>query len=328
MTRIVVALGGNAISRAGEAGTWEEARENARSVVAPLARMASKGTEIILTHGNGPQVGNLLLQQEATREVAPLPLDALGAATEGWIGYLLQQELGYALSRSGVLRPVIPVVTRVEVSGKDPAFAHPTKPIGRYYSDNEARLLTKQRGWTMVHDMARGGWRRVVPSPHPQRIVEGPVLRRMLEEGFGRRMVLLLAGGGGVPVVAKAGGRFEGVEAVIDKDRTAALLARSLGADELAILTDVDHVSIGFRTPRERRLGRVAASQLRTYLEGGEFGEGSMRPKVEAALSFISDGGRRALITDAEHFAHALQGTAGTIVESRAPDKRRASVVR
>ncbi len=314
MGRVVIALGGNAISRAGEKGTWEEARQNARSVVGPVVRLAARGAEIVLTHGNGPQVGNLLLQQEATREVEPLPLDAVGAATEGWIGYLLQQELTSALHRAHVDRFVVPIVTRVEVSPKDPAFQHPTKPIGRFYEDNEARLFMKQRGWTMVHDMARGGWRRVVPSPIPQRIVEGPVLRELFERGFGRRMLPLLAGGGGVPVVSRHRGTLEGVEAVIDKDRTAALLGSTVGAEDLAILTDVPQVCLGFRTPREKRLGRVRASQMREHLLQGEFGEGSMRPKVEAALAFLKDGGKRAIITDSDHFPMALKGQAGTVV--------------
>lgn len=316
MPRVVVALGGNAITRAGEAGTWEEACRNARASVAPIVGLVKRGTEVLLTHGNGPQVGSLLLQQEATREVPPLPMDALGAATEGWIGYLLQQELSAALSRANVRRAVVPFITRVEVSAKDPAFRTPKKPVGRYYQENEAHLLMKQKGWTMVHDMARGGWRRLVPSPLPVRVLEGPLLRQLYAQGLGRWAVAIAAGGGGVPVVARPGGRIEGVEAVIDKDRTAALLAETVAADELAIVTDVAQVSIGFHTPRERRLSHVRVDQMQTYLEAGEFGEGSMRPKVEAALGFLRSGGKRAFITDATHFQEALAGRAGTSIEA------------
>jgi carbamate kinase len=321
--RVVVALGGNALTRAGEAGTWEEARRNAREAVAPVARLVRSGAEVLLTHGNGPQVGTLLLQQESTREVPPLPLDALGAATEGWIGYLLQQELGAALARSSTgPRYVLPLVTRVVVSPRDPAFRRPSKPIGRYYQENEAHVLTKQKGWTMVDDMARGGWRRLVPSPEPLRIVEGPLLRRLYDRGIGKSAVAVAAGGGGVPVIERAGGRLEGVEAVIDKDRTASLLAREVGAEQLAIVTDVPQVAIAFRTPRERRLSKVSAEQMERYLRAGEFGEGSMKPKVEAALRFLSGGGKRAVITDAVHFRDALAGEAGTMIEGKPPSRR------
>lgn len=315
MTRLVVALGGNAIARAGERGTWEEARAHARQAVAPLAKLARKGHELLLTHGNGPQVGNLLLQQESVREVPPLPLDAVGAATQGWIGYLLQQELGAALERAHVPRTVVPIVTRVEVDAKDPAFKSPSKPVGRYYEENEAHLLMKQKGWVMRHDMARGGWRRIVPSPLPRRVVEGAALRSLLDAGLGHRIVPIVAGGGGVPVVEHGKGRYEGVEAVIDKDRTASLIASSVGASELAVLTDVPYVCVAFHTPRERRIGRTTPQALRRLLEDGQFGEGSMRPKVEAALDFLDHGGKRAVITDIDHFAAALRGEAGTVVD-------------
>lgn len=319
MGRVVVALGGNALSRAGERGTWEETRENVREAVLPIARLVARGWEVIVTHGNGPQVGNLLLQQEATREVPPLPLDAVGAATEGWIGYLLQIELAHALAIVHARREPFTVVTRVEVSSKDPAFHRPTKPVGPFYQENTARLLQKQMGWTMIEDTARGGWRRVVPSPLPLRILEGPLLRQWMDEGLARRAVPIVAGGGGVPVLVRRGGHVSGVEAVIDKDRTAAILASTLGADTLAILTDVPAVSIAFHTPRERRLGRTSPAELEGYARAGEFGEGSMGPKVEAALDFLAHGGDRALITDGVHFTDGMKGKAGTIVERPGP---------
>ncbi len=316
MSRIVVALGGNALTRAGEAGTWEEARAHMREAVRALARIVAAGHDLVLTHGNGPQVGALLLQQEARqREVPPLPLDVLGAMTQGWIGYLILTEFSPALARLRHPRELIATVTRVEVSPRDPAFRRPTKPVGRYYDETEALLLRKRHGWVMAHDAARGGWRRLVPSPEPLRIVEGPVIRDLLESARSPRAIPVVAGGGGIPVRRGPGGAYEGVEAVIDKDRTASLLASTVGAETLAIVTDVNGASVHVHTPRERRLGHVSVSELEGFLRAGEFGEGSMAPKVEAALRFVRHGGRRAIITDAYSLGASLEGTSGTIVE-------------
>lgn len=328
MGRTIVALGGNALAKAGEKGTWEEAKANMEATAEELARISSTGEELILTHGNGPQVGSLLVQQEAAKlEIPPLPMSALGAMTQGWIGYLIEETLPPAMARlpapqgKGVRWPhaVLPLVTRVRVDPKDPSFRRPTKPVGPYYSENEARLVHKQKGWVMVHDMARGGWRRVVPSPRPLEILEGGPLRRLLDLGLGKWAIPVVAGGGGVPVVARRGRVYEGVEAVIDKDRTAALLGLAVGASTLAIVTDVPGAAIGFRTANERTLGRVSSRELRGYLEGGQFGEGSMRPKVEAALEFVEGGGERAIITNAIHLTAVIKdgpmaGTRGTIL--------------
>ncbi len=320
MGRVVVALGGNALNRAGEAGTYEETRTHVRETVAPLLSLLKAGHQLVLTHGNGPQVGALLLQQDATRrEVPPLPMDVLGAMSQGWIGYLLQQELASAIRSSRLRHHVVTLLTRTEVSPSDPSFHHPTKPVGHFYAENEARLLRKQKGWTFVDDTARGGWRRVVPSPLPRHVLEAPWLKALLTARGVPPFVAILAGGGGVPVIRTASGPWVGVEAVIDKDRSASLLAHLLEAETLAIVTDVPAVQLGFHTSHPRPLGRVGPPELRRYLESGEFGEGSMRPKVEAALDFVSRGGARAIITDIRSLPEALEGKAGTVLVPAGP---------
>lgn len=317
MARIVVALGGNALSKAGEKGTWNEAVQNMRSVTKPLTEILGRGDELLVTHGNGPQVGSLLIQQElAKSQVSPLPMSALGAMTEGWIGLLISGVLTTAIEAEGLGHSVVPIVTRSLVSSRDPSFRHPSKPVGPYYSENEARLLKKQHGWVMGNDVRRGGWRRLVPSPIPIDVIEGPVLRRLYTAGMGVSTVFVAGGGGGVPVVRRRNGGLEEVDAVIDKDRTAALLASIIRAETLAIVTDVSHALIGFHSAREEPLGRVSADQLSRHLAHGEFGEGSMRPKVEAALQFLSHGGKRAIITDAYGLPQALKGKRGTVVEN------------
>jgi carbamate kinase len=280
-----------------------------------LAHVAASGHELIVTHGNGPQVGALLRQNElAAREVPPRPMYVLGAETEGQIGFLIQQELTAALSAAKVPRIVVTLISRIEVSPRDPAFKHPSKPVGGYYPEEEARVLRKREGWEMVYDGARGGWRRVVPSPKPVRWVESEAVRQLLGSGWGERWVPVVAGGGGIPVVARGGGLFEGVEAVIDKDRTAALIAAELGVELLAIVTDVPAVAVGFRKPWERWLGEVTAAELEEHHRRGEFSEGSMGPKVTAGLDFLAAGGKRFVITDTPSLDRALRGEAGTRV--------------
>lgn len=286
-----------------------------RATAAALAPLAAEGHALVLTHGNGPQVGGLLRQNElAEREVPPRPMDVLGAETEGQIGYLVQQELANALARAHVARTVVTLITRIEVSRRDPAFRHPTKPVGRYYSEGEARIQRKREGWQLVYDGPRGGWRRVVPSPEPRRWLEGELVRQLLDRGGGDSWIPILAGGGGIPVVARGRGQYEGVEAVIDKDLTAALLARELSVETLAIVTDVPSVAVGFGRPWERWLGEVRAAELADHLARGEFGEGSMAPKVRAGLRFLAAGGRRVVITDVPSLGRALRGEAGTRV--------------
>lgn len=309
----MVALGGNALVRAGGTGTWAEAVGQMRRSALPLARVVADGNDLILTHGNGPQVGMSLRQNEvAQREVPARPLDVIGAETQGQIGYLIQQELTPALQTEGVPRTVLCLVTRMLVSPKDPAFKHPTKPIGQYYDENEARLLRKSRGWELVNDSARGGWRRLVASPRPLKWVEGETVRELLDRDLGLSWVPVVGGGGGIPVVQRGGGRLEGVDAVIDKDLGAAVIASQLKARTLAIVTDVPAVAVGFRRPWERWLGAVTPSEMASYLKRGEFAEGSMGPKVEAALEFLRAGGQRAIITDATSLGRALQDETGT----------------
>jgi carbamate kinase len=313
--RILVALGGNALARPGGDGRWSEAVEQMRRTTPALAGIAARGHDLILTHGNGPQVGRLLRQDElAEGEVPFLPIDVLGAESEGQIGYLIQQELTPAMARRGVARTVLPILSRMVVDPSDPAFRHPTKPVGRYYSASEARRLERAVGWTMANDRARGGFRRLLPSPRPLRWLEGPVLKRWLDHGFGRTAVPVVTGGGGVPVIARGRTRFEGVEAVIDKDLAAGIVARQLKADVLLIVTDVPGIALGFGSRHPRWLRKVRVAELREAAARGEFGEGTMAPKVEAARGFVERTGRPAIITDAPSIGRALNGRAGTRV--------------
>ncbi|HYB77795.1 MAG TPA: carbamate kinase, partial [Thermoplasmata archaeon] len=288
MAGILVALGGNALNRAGGRGSWEEARSQMRMADTVLAEVAAGEDVLVISHGNGPQVGALLLQNElAAREIPPQPMDVLGAETQGQIGYLIQTELTPALRRRGVNRSVLTVISRTEVAANDPAFAHPTKPVGRYYPENEARILRKQYGWAMQYDGARGGWRRIVPSPRPVRWLEGAAIRSLLESKMGTDWIPVVAGGGGIPVVRKPDGTYEGVEAVIDKDLAASLVARDLGVHTLAVVTDVPGAAVSFGKRGERWLADVSRREMSEFLKRGEFGEGSMGPKVAAGLEFL-----------------------------------------
>jgi carbamate kinase len=232
------------------------------------------------------------------------------AESEGQIGFLVAQEL----AKTHHPRAVLPIISRTEVSRRDPAFRNPTKPVGSYYTANEAKRLRAQNGWTMREDRRRGGWRRVVPSPRPLKWLEGNAVRAAMDAGLGSRCVFVVTGGGGIPVVRSRGGRWQGVDAVIDKDRSAALVALQLGASTLAIVTDVPGAAVGFGTSRQRWLGRTTTKELESCLKAGEFGVGSMRPKVSAVLEFLKGGGRRAVITDIPSLRAALAGRAGTRV--------------
>ncbi|HLM70487.1 MAG: carbamate kinase [Thermoplasmata archaeon] len=315
MPGILVALGGNALQRAGGDDSWDSARLRLRSTARVLADVARAGHELVLTHGNGPQVGALLRQTElAAAEVPPRPMDVLGAETQGQIGYLIQTELTPALRKVRVDRSVLTVISRTEVSARDPAFRRPSKPVGRYYTEEEARTFRKRFGWAMTFDGARGGWRRLVPSPHPVRWLEGHAVRRLLEAGLGTSWIPVVSGGGGIPVVRRANGVFEGVEAVVDKDRAAALVARELDLDTLAIVTDVPGAAVSFGKRGERWLTEVSRDELQELARRGEFGEGSMAPKIEAGLEFLRTGGRHFVITDMPSLPRALRGEAGTRV--------------
>ncbi|HEX5800289.1 MAG TPA: carbamate kinase [Gaiellaceae bacterium] len=296
--RLVVALGGNALLRRGEpAEAWIQ-REHVLEVAAELAALAREH-ELVLTHGNGPQVGLLALEADAYAAVTPYPLDVLGAESQGMIGYFLVQALASELPG----RDVVAVLTQVLVDAGDEAFGRPTKPIGPVYSEQEARRLAAERGWTVAPDGEH--FRRVVASPEPRQIVELAALERLVGAGA----VVVCAGGGGIPVVAEAG-RLLGVEAVIDKDLTAALLAEELGADELVILTDVPHVERDWGTPAAQAIGRASAAELRQL----SFAAGSMGPKIEAACRFVERTGCEAVIGSLGDLAAVARGDAGTRV--------------
>ena len=309
MERVVVALGGNALLRRGQEDTFENLYRSARSAAEQVADIASSGWEVVVTHGNGPQVGRILLQQEAARRwVHPMPLDVCGAESQGLIGYLLQVTIGDVFFEREMERPVATVLTLTRVRPDDPAFAEPTKPIGPFYEQEEANELAATHGWVMRAD-AHGGWRRVVPSPHPYSIVEAPVVRRLVADGA----IVIASGGGGVPVVEE-GPRLVGREAVVDKDLAAAILARDVEASTLLILTDVGHVQRGFGTERAEPIERMTVAEARRRVEAGEFGGGSMGPKVESAVRFVERGGRRAAIGALDAAVGVLAGEAGTSI--------------
>ncbi len=306
--RAVIALGGNAMT--GPDGSATPAAQQAALAVAAgaIAEVVAAGVEVVLTHGNGPQVGNLLVKNEmAASVVPPVPLDWCVAQTQATVGFTLTDELDAALAARGLDRRTAALVTRTLVDPADPHFAAPSKPIGRYLPAEEAaRFVALGQLW---EDRGPRGWRRVVASPEPRSVVDAPAVAALLAAGF----VVVCAGGGGVPVVAER--PMRGVEAVIDKDLTAALLARELGADTLVIATDVRNVVLGFGTDAERPLGRVTPAELRAHAAAGEFGRGSMGPKVEAALRFVEGGGERAVITSLENIADAVTGNAvGTVI--------------
>lgn len=297
--RIVVALGGNALLRRGEPLTVEVQRRNARAAAASIARIAP-GNELVITHGNGPQIGLLALQTAAGQARAPYPIDILGAETDGMIGYMLEQELVNAIGHCRVAT----LLTMVEVDRADPAFATPAKFIGPLYEEAEARRLAEANGWSVARDGRH--WRRVVPSPAPRDLLEIHAVRRLVGAGF----LTICAGGGGIPVARGTDDRYEGVECVVDKDHTSALLATLLKADCLMMLTDVAAVQVEFGTPRARDIRRAAPAHLQVL----DFPAGSMGPKVAAACSFASVKGRRAFIGRLDDAPRILAGTAGTTV--------------
>ena len=314
MKKLVVAIGGNALAPASESADATAQRRRIDATCARLADLIQAGHDVVLTHGNGPQVGNILLQNEETRHLVPaMPLDVCGAESQAQIGYVLAQSLRNEFASRKIERDVVCVVTQVLVDAKDPAFANPTKPIGPYYTREDEIIVKKAKGWKMVYD-ERGGWRRVVPSPRPIDIVEKDVLRRLVGNGDGR--VVIAAGGGGIPVVRRDG-KLVGVEAVIDKDLAAAVLARSIGWKHLVIATDVPRVALDFGKPSQRFLDRLTASEARKYLAQGEFPPGSMGPKIEAVVEFLEAGGEHAVITDLEHLGPAVDGKAGTRIEKK-----------
>jgi carbamate kinase len=301
--RIVVAIGGNAIVGEHQPGTWGEQRANARAVARELVALKRAGHELVLTHGNGPQVGALHTQHvRAAEEVPPLPFDVLVAMTQGQLGYLLQTAIEEVDSRVRTAT----VLTRVTVDGDDPSFAEPTKPIGRFFLDEAAARAASGGGLTVAPDAGRG-WRTVVASPQPREIVEFEQVKLLVEHG----MLVIAAGGGGIPVI-RSDRQLDGTEAVIDKDRASAVLAQAVDANLLVMLTAVQRVALDFGTRWQRDMSRLTVSDARQLLESGEFPPGSMGPKVESGVRFVADGGRAAIVTCAEQLQDAIEGTAGT----------------
>ncbi len=305
----VIAVGGHAFIQKGERGSYEEQSHNADQLCDCLINLIERGYNLVLTHGNGPQVGNLLLQQETcTSDVPAMPLDVLVAQTQGSLGYILQQALLNHLRRREIRRFVETVVTQVVVDADDPAFENPTKPIGPFLTEEVAKQRAKDFGWHVREDSGRG-WRRLVPSPRPKRVIQRQSIGDSVAEGH----IVLACGGGGIPICVNAEtGRYEGVEAVIDKDLTSSVLAREIGAEIFVILTAVPQVYLDFNGPKQRALGAVTLREIEALKAEGHFPAGSMGPKVDAVVDFLRGGGDRALVTDAESLVDALDGQAGT----------------
>lgn len=309
MKSMVLAIGGNSLIHSGEKGTIGEQLVNARRVAVHVVRLIRMGYKIVLTHGNGPQVGAELLLSERGAGVVPgHPLDVCDASTQGEMGYLLQQALSSELKHAGLHVPVVTVVTQCVVSLDDPAMSLPTKPVGRFFTSIEAEERRSQLGWTMVMDASRG-YRRVVPSPRPMEIIELEVIQHLVEFGA----LVIACGGGGIPV-AWVNGNLVGVEAVIDKDLASGLLAAKLGIELFVIGTDTDYVYIDYKKTSQRALRRIGVDQLENYARAGHFAPGSMGPKVESVLQFLRRGGTKAIIASCEDLCAAVEGTAGTHV--------------
>jgi len=304
----VVALGGNAILQRGENGTFEEQYRNIQSTAVELAELVAKDHQVVITHGNGPQIGATLIRHElGRREVPPLPLHACGAETQGFLGYMIQQSLQTELAKRGIVKQVATIVTQVLVDDHDPAFQNPTKPIGPFYTEWQKRKLLEERGDVVIKEDSGRGYRRMVPSPDPKQVVESKTIQTLVDNG----VIVIACGGGGIPVV-QSDGVLVGTEAVIDKDLAAERLATSVGASQLAIMTDVDGVFVNYGREDQRFLARVSRGDLAKYSEAGQFAAGSMGPKVEAVLRFLSHGGERAVIGYLGSLRDAVLGRAGT----------------
>lgn len=309
MTRTaVIAIGGNSLIKDKQHQTVPDQFAATDETCGHIAGIVQRRWKVVITHGNGPQVGFILLRSELASDVLhTVPLDSCGADTQGALGYMIQQLLGNRLREVGADIPVTTVVTQVVVDEDDPAFENPTKPIGPFYDEEKARLHEQERGWTVVEDAGRG-WRRVVPSPIPREIVEVEAIKTLLQAGF----VVIGVGGGGIPVVRDPGGDLRGVEAVIDKDYASGLLATGIEADLLLISTAVEKVYLNYGQPSQKALDQMTVAEAKRYLDEGHFPVGSMGPKIEAVIQFLERGGQEALITSPENLARALRGETGT----------------
>ncbi|MCK9425680.1 MAG: carbamate kinase [Ignavibacteriaceae bacterium] len=302
----VVALGGNALLKGSQIGTINEQEDNTYRTCNFLTELL-KQYNLVITHGNGPQVGNILLRNEAgydSYKIPKMPLDICVADSQGGIGYMIERQILNILNEKKVKRNVVTLVTQVLVDKDDPAFQNPTKPIGKFFLKEEAELLSKANNWVFKEDARKRGWRRVVASPQPKRIVNKEIVEALAKKGN----IVIAAGGGGIPVVGN-NGSLHGVDAVIDKDLASALLANQIGADALFILTDVAKVSINFQKPNAKELDKLTIRQATKYLKAGEFGSGSMGPKIQAAISFIKNGGKEAVITESTQLLNPSAGT-------------------
>ena len=308
--KVVIALGGNALQSGKGPATAEAQLEVVKNTCERVAEISNMGYEVAVVHGNGPQVGRIVMASEAAKDVTPsMPFDVCGAMSQGYIGYHIQQCLRYALNKSNRNVPVVTVATQVVVDENDPAFQNPTKPIGPFYSEEEAKALEEEKGWTMKEDAGRG-WRRVVASPKPVRIVEIDSVKQLWEDN-----IVITCGGGGIPVVERMDGHMEGVAAVIDKDFAAELLAEQIQADMLIILTEVEKVAINFNKPDQQDLDHLTLMEAAKYINEGQFPAGSMLPKVEAAMKFVRlFPSKKAIITSLDKAVDALEGNTGTVI--------------
>lgn len=310
---ILIALGGNAFQTKGEKGTTENYWKNAYRAAETIVKIVKEGYKVAITHGNGPQVGTILEWMERSKDkIPPLAMDIAGAMTQGWLGYLLMQSIDNTLLKEGVkdsVKGAVAVVNQVLVSKEDPAWQNPTKYVGSYYTEEEAKKLAAEKGWVIKPD-PRGGYRRVVPSPDPKENIEVGAIKKLIDEGW----IVIASGGGGIPVVREEDGTLKGVEAVIDKDLAGEVLATSLGVGTFVILTDVDGVYINFKEPNEKKLDVVTVSELEKYYKEGHFKPGSMGPKVLAAIRFIKHGGKRAMIGHLKKGYEVIKGESGTII--------------
>lgn len=311
MKKLVIALGGNALQEAGKPATAQAQLEVVEKTSEYIADIVERGYEVIVAHGNGPQVGRIVIQNEVASASTPaMPFDVCGAMSQGMIGYHIQQGLSKVLRHRGINKNVVTVVTQVVVDKDDPKFKAPSKPIGPFYTEEEAKAIAEEKGYTMKEDAGRG-WRRVVASPLPVEIVELDAVKTLNDAGF----VVVTVGGGGIPVVRNDAGDLEGVAAVIDKDLASEKLARDMDADALVILTAVEKVSINFKKPDQKDLDRMSAAEAKQYIKEGHFAPGSMLPKIEAALNFVeSKPGRVAIITSLDKAVDAIEGCAGTTI--------------
>jgi carbamate kinase len=295
--------------QSGQTGTFNEHLKNAAAICRTLTDMVTGGYNIVITHGNGPQVGNLLLLNESADSGVPrMPLDVLVAQTEGSLGYFLQQALINELRSRGDKTYVMTVISQVSVNLRDPAFDRPNKPVGPFLTLAEAADRRQRLGWHIAEDPEGRGWRRLVPSPKPSRVVQWRMIRESAEAGH----IVIACGGGGIPVVKSSSGDFQGVEAVIDKDLTSSILGTQIGAEILVVLTQVPYIYTDFNTPEQRPIRAITIDELENLSRQGQFPKGSMAPKVDAAIAFLSNGGKRAIVTDPENLTLALAGKAGT----------------